>query len=486
MRMIKKYTPSFLLLIFSFIIAINYEQVFFNVSLSLTFLYTLYFSRVFYYIVSLPILIISFISTNTLASYGGFNDGIIISILETNSMESMEFIRSLGFYNFIYFIFIFILLVLLPILIKNRKNKNNVVFFMILIFINFSFFKYLNIKNELYFQRNILITLGDFQNSILSLVRFINENKKYHYKYEISEINRKYKVHVLIIGESVSKKYMSLYGYPLKTTPFLDQVNKKYIQNYISTAGYTILSIPRTISENDNDIISLANQSGLETYWLSNQNVSGTHDSENTKIALNSKYIYFLNRGKIDDDSHNDNELLPYFRKIIIDNDKSDKLIVIHLRGSHYNFNERLGLNAKRYLLSDLELSDYLSTIYQTDQLLEEIFKILKSHVKSFSIVYFSDHGLNNMTLKHGQNTKDNFDIPFIEISNDFIVTEKVDISQSAYHFMDFFEDWIGVRSSREKFGSFYDGVLEDTIKVYADGLKRYSDLDNSTIRESE
>ena len=64
---------------------------------------------------------------------------------------------------------------------------------------------------------------------------------------------------IVIIGESVSRKYLSVYGYTENTTLFLKKVNGKFFSNYISPAGFTALSIPRTLALSHNNIISYEN-----------------------------------------------------------------------------------------------------------------------------------------------------------------------------------------------------------------------------------
>lgn len=479
-----QYISFFLVVILSLIISLQYDHFLLNFIFIFLLISCIYFSKLFYYFISFPIILILFLSKNTLLNYDGFNDGIIISIFETNTIESIEFIKTLGFKKSALFCFILLYSAVLPKFII--FNKKIIFIFLFFISVSIVYTNYLYKNEKIYSTDNFLKTLSDFELSINGLLDFLKNKNIYNYSYNIKNTSRTYTVYVLIIGESVSKDYMSLYGYPVKTTPFIDRVNKKYVENYVSAAGYTTLSIPRTIAIGNNDIISLAKKSGLKTYWLSNQNVSGFHDSSNTKIALNSNFIYFLNKGKPDDDSHNDHELLKYFYNALNDNSNKDKLIVLHLRGSHYIFNERLSINAKRFSFQDKELSDYLATIYQTDHLIENVYSKLKRENINFSIVYFSDHGLNRKTLKHGQDTKDNFDIPFVEISSDFTKTHKLDISQSAYNFMSFFEDWICVESDRPRSGNFYDGVPPNTIKVYANGLNKYTDLPTQPIKNAE
>lgn len=54
--------------------------------------------------------------------------------------------------------------------------------------------------------------------------------------------------YVIIVGESMRKDHMSLFGYPVSTTPFLDNANGRFYSNYISTAPNTFESLPRTLA----------------------------------------------------------------------------------------------------------------------------------------------------------------------------------------------------------------------------------------------
>lgn len=69
---------------------------------------------------------------------------------------------------------------------------------------------------------------------------------------------------------------MSLFGYPLQTTPFLDSVNGQFYSNYISTAPNTFESLPGTLALSDsentttaNNVVTLAKAAGMKTHWLS-------------------------------------------------------------------------------------------------------------------------------------------------------------------------------------------------------------------------
>lgn len=83
---------------------------------------------------------------------------------------------------------------------------------------------------------------------------------------------------IVIIGESVSAEYLSLYGYSHTTTPWLNTASGYFLSNYVSTAPLTYLSLPRTLAvsngpsvEQNNSIVAMANKAGFNTIWISNQ-----------------------------------------------------------------------------------------------------------------------------------------------------------------------------------------------------------------------
>ena len=89
------------------------------------------------------------------------------------------------------------------------------------------------------------------------------------------------------------RDYTSLYGYPQKTTPFLEQVNGLIFNLYVAAGPNTQPSLQRTLyrSINDNEetvytdnIISLAKLAHYKTYWLSNQGKVGEWDTMASRI----------------------------------------------------------------------------------------------------------------------------------------------------------------------------------------------------------
>ncbi len=112
----------------------------------------------------------------------------------------------------------------------------------------------------------------------------INEYRKSH-AIRLTKEGDKIKNVVFVIGESLNRDHMSLYGYPLKTTPALDLLRGnifKY-EDVISSSPSTFVSINNMFSFAGNDPSSsglwyqkgllpdIMKAAGYRTYWISNQ-----------------------------------------------------------------------------------------------------------------------------------------------------------------------------------------------------------------------
>lgn len=120
--------------------------------------------------------------------------------------------------------------------------------------------------------------------------------------------------------------------------------------------------------------------------------------------------------------------------------------------GSHENFCDRIKKDI--YRLKDKDLSCYLSTYNQTDTIIKKVVNDLKVTQDSYSLIYFSDHGLNNVStikgktqLVHGDLYKQNYEVPLIEIASDIHQHITLNKHISAFNFMSIFSNWIGVKT---------------------------------------
>lgn len=282
------------------------------------------------------------------------------------------------------------------------------------------------------------------------------EQAKQPSTWHIQSVQPKYQNHVLVVGESARKDYLHAYGFPLENTPFLSKSNGLLIDGYISTAEFTMHSLPQTLSlpsQSHNNVISLAKQAGFQTAWLSNQGMLGFFSSEVSSYATRSDHAYFTQRGDYQKSlGMSDRMLLPQLEKVLAKPSISPKLVVLHIMGSHHDFCKRLD-NGVQFDYKSEKMSCYVSSIKETDDLLRDIVEILKKQGQSYSLVYFSDHGLKHtgmgdaLTLTHGGDTYQSFEVPLVKISSDDTEHKIIQTQRSAFNFLKGFGQWTGIHA---------------------------------------
>lgn len=234
---------------------------------------------------------------------------------------------------------------------------------------------------------------------------------------------------VVVVGESVRRDFMNAYGFSIENTPFISSSPRIQFQDFISASSHTVPSLTRmmTLSENGNDyeinnnMVNLGKEIGYSTYWISNQEQVGYHDSPTSAIAYYSDDTHFLRQKNFWQGEVFDTEMLPIFNSIIEQEKDQPQLIFLHTIGSHGSACDRTGGAYDVYFLTN-EVSCYIESIKNTDALLAQLYENLKQTNKSFKLVYFSDHGETlhpDYTLSHGGKYKQNFEIPLLVWGDD-------------------------------------------------------------------
>ena len=363
-----------------------------------------------------------------------FSSSIAETFINTNSSETVGMLS----YNKYYVLFYLCSLILYLFLIKKTARYSNkkisrialMIILMLMAFI--PIYKNLAIressKEQLFAEYYLLHT--PFYNAA-ALVRSFHENRQIRkiptqtVEYQYQKKDDKTEIYILIIGESVRRDHLALYGYSQNTTPNL--INEKahllrFNQVY-SPAPVTILSVPISLSnigltELQNkqhyadNIIALANHAGFKTYWLSNQgkgNQKTSVISVIANIAQNKKWNEFIGY---------DDTLLPYLDEALNDNSAKKKLIVLHTYGSHEPACQRVPKSELINFSSQKDDDCYDSSIAYTDKLIGQIINKVKN--KPASLLYFSDHALQRLDKNgairyhHGVNSprKEAYNIP--------------------------------------------------------------------------
>lgn len=302
--------------------------------------------------------------------------------------------------------------------------------------------------------------------------REIDEQAAKPSSWHIESVTPKYKNYVLIIGESARSDYMHIYGYPIENTPFFNKVNGTFINGYISIGEMTMLSVPNSLSlrrsgrqEINNSVITLARKAGFSTHWLTNQGEFGFFTRNISIIARQSEFDYFTYHGEYNNAvALSDTLLLPELNKALNKPETRPRFIVMHIIGSHADFCRRLDNPAEfKPQLQSKPLSCYVETIRQTDSFLEKVVSILKESSESYSLVYFSDHGLKhidsgaNRTLTHGGDTYETFAVPLAKISSDDTEHRVIKTQRSMFNFLKGFSQWTGIKAQEIPIEEGYD-----------------------------
>ncbi|OCL83693.1 phosphoethanolamine transferase [Arcobacter porcinus] len=216
---------------------------------------------------------------------------------------------------------------------------------------------------------------------------------------------------IVIMGESSHRDFMSLYGYDLKTTPFLD--NKKEDRNFIykkaiSSGVMTSVSIPSffnmlekpdstpQIFSHNTCLFKMAKNNGFNTYFYSSQ---AREQLKEIKNFLCTKNIDILEDGTsyTNDVSKSalDETLLERINAVDF---TKNNFLVLNFRASHtpyLNFipTDFRPFNKENSIGKDEYIIDYINSIAYTDSVIEKLIqKIEKKSEKPTYIIFTSDH----------------------------------------------------------------------------------------------
>lgn len=409
-------------------------------------------------------------------TYGSIRSGMFFALFETNLTEVTENILNYSWMTYLWCILtILASYYYLHFFYKSRhktyfsKYKNIFLILFIIIFL---------ISTP---GKNIRSVLKEYQ-SYQAEIQKLKLQLKVKPSWEILSSHKQDKNIIIVIGESVNREYLSLYGYKHDTTPFLKKTNGIFIDGFISPASHTVHSLMRTLAETKNKIdvnlvnnaVTLAKMAGYKTYWVSNQGLLGEHDGVVSQIAMFADNYQFINKTSKDKFFQDDFLLLDKL-KDILSKDHSAKIVFLHMYGSHIDACKRLFNFPNNYDLGyGNSLNCYLATINKLDTFIEKINAQLIQANKDYSLIYFSDHGQKmaldqngTITIHHSDHFRQGYKTPLFLLSPRIQQHTYIKKNLSAFHFLDLFANEIGVETKQTsntfKFESFPE---EQEIKV--------------------
>jgi glucan phosphoethanolaminetransferase (alkaline phosphatase superfamily) len=428
-------------------------------------------------------------------TYGDINIGIIFAINETNFNEALSIFSTFSFIQYILSITLFIFsYIYLYSYIKKKPNiklspKKNYLILLFLILLNFS--------PSIRLIKSAIKAFNSYQYQIGQ----VRTSEKELPSWNISFTDKKYKNIVIIIGESVRKDVLSVYGFSQNTTPFLNNTNGIFIDGAVSTAPTTTSSLIRTLAQTNkdntislsNNIVTLSKSAGYATYWLSNQGVSGYHNHFITKIGQYADKFKFIRQNMTDTTKLLDDFLLIEEFNKVIKNNNNDNVIFIHMSGSHFNACDRVLNYPNNYNLGHGKIFDcYLATINKLDSFIEQLNKSLVNTNEDYALIYFSDHGQvftgdsSNLIIHHSTDFKEGYDVPLFILSNK--IKEHIYIKKqfSFFNFLNLLSLELGESQNGRIKHDFTNFTESKNIKVFNNKkLINYNELDRNPVPQN-
>lgn len=248
-------------------------------------------------------------------------------------------------------------------------------------------------------------------------------------------------IYIVVIGESLNKDHMGLYGYVRKTTPNLsklDNAGKLIVFNRAYASHiFTVQALSKALTEADQhnkklyyhspSVINILNHAGVKTIWLTNQSAIGLWSNPTTLLAKEASQFKTINHysGKVMLTSLPDGALIGELKKTLNQKMNKTNVIFIHLMGSHSGYCQRYPKtfdyfqqpvtkgdfgNAFELLNANIKrLNCYDNSVLYNDFVVSQFIDLLKKQHKTSALLYFSDHGEDIHIGRHSK--KFNYDM---------------------------------------------------------------------------
>jgi len=236
---------------------------------------------------------------------------------------------------------------------------------------------------------------------------------------------------VLVIGESASSRHWSLYGYTRETTPRIDALRDELVvfADLKAVNGLTRLCYLDLFAWGERGrevaLAAAAVSAGYDTAIIGNQ--YGERREEGADELL---FKSFRSRNYLKDTPETvswDEETVPCVTEWV-SGAVTNRLVVVHLAGSHSEWNKHYPAHAVRYApdFSDAtvegleprvraQVNHYDNTIAYTDGVLADLIETVRATGKKAVLVYVSDHGETPRTYARDDHCADElYSVPFV------------------------------------------------------------------------
>lgn len=378
----------------------------------------LFTALLFFVLASVPLMFISY----KLAFNIPLEKEALYSIFQSNTSESLEFITSFVPIGSLLFI-IFSLLFLFYISWWHRNSKvksfDFATIFILIVSTSIIAISYIdNMKLPNFIKEH-------YNTYIEELEKFkdIQNKKNFDSNFEASkeEIGETY---IFVIGESLNKRHMQLYGYTRQTTPNLQKLYNDgeilKLDNVLSNHVLTMSTLSLALTEayigsskkyfDSASIVDILKKADFETIWLTNQNLLGAWDNLVSIIASNADQTISINNsiGTTTRTQNYDGELIKYLNKFLETKTSKNRAIFIHLMGSHLAYCQRFpqeyrvfndDLDEKTFgknLASKKDIKNFVNcydnSVLYNDFVVSSFIESIKKQEGVNALIYMPDH----------------------------------------------------------------------------------------------
>ena len=348
------------------------------------------------------------------------NASSIFVFMNTNFSEASEFMTikmTPLLLLLIPFIFLFVMTLRKTPVLSFKKRVEKIIWSMLWAF-SIIFF-----ADNIIHDRFVRLSVPDVEKAFISFFKESSAYKKLKtrdlYDLDAEIATNDSTLVVMIIGESCNRNHMSVYGYDRETTPRLSSRDDIFaFDNVISANSSTLNSVMNflTVRNIENPlpidscihIFDVMHSARYKSFWLSNQSPIGLWDNGVTSLAENADVVKFVN---VTASSSMESTQMKSFDEYLIEplgiavkNDSKNKIVFVHLMGSHTSYNKRYPIDFevfKNSVDNKSKIVDaYDNAIVYNDFVIDSIFSLLKTYSQfhpnvRVSALYFSDHGEN-------------------------------------------------------------------------------------------
>jgi len=211
---------------------------------------------------------------------------------------------------------------------------------------------------------------------------------------------------MLVIGESASRDFMSAFtNTDTDTTPWMKSMSNDNQHCIIFPNAYscdiqTVPTLEKSLTEyNQYDggkfhtscsIVDIAHKLGWKVHWYSNQGHLGAAETPITLVAETADVAKWT-RQELNKVQYDEN-LIDFLDEV---NPEVNNLVVLHLKGSHFNFENRFPKDARQWGKAgdDDDITNYKNSLHYTDSVLRRFYEYGRKRLNMQAMVYFSDHG---------------------------------------------------------------------------------------------